>query len=111
MDFSLLLIYGKKLNVFIFLLQAYFCDVDNDCGDGSDEPENCAYSRCRNDEFECKNKRCISKYWTCNGVNDCFDESDEEPELCSEYPFITEQKKFHLSAVLRGRNLSAGRMK
>lgn len=37
---------------------------------------------CRSDEFECLNKRCISKTLVCNGVNDCGDEADEDVDMC-----------------------------
>lgn len=37
---------------------------------------------CRSDEFECLNKRCISKTLVCNNVNDCGDEADEDVDMC-----------------------------
>uniref|UniRef100_A0A0P5A089 receptor protein-tyrosine kinase n=1 Tax=Daphnia magna TaxID=35525 RepID=A0A0P5A089_9CRUS len=33
-------------------------------------------------EFQCKNKRCISRSWTCDFENDCTDGDDEDYELC-----------------------------
>ena len=33
-------------------------------------------------EFQCKNKRCIPRRWTCDFENDCADGDDEEDELC-----------------------------
>ena len=38
---------------------------------------------CAKNQFLCTNKKCISKTWTCNGVNDCGDHSDETSLLCS----------------------------
>ncbi|XP_071087813.1 uncharacterized protein [Haliotis cracherodii] len=32
---------------------------------------------CPPEKFHCKNKRCVSKYVTCNGFDDCGDGSDE----------------------------------
>ena len=33
--------------------------------------------RCGPHEFQCRNEMCISADFVCNGVNDCFDNSDE----------------------------------
>ena len=35
------------------------------------------------DEFECYNGACISGFLTCNGQDDCGDNSDEE-EICGQ---------------------------
>ena len=32
---------------------------------------------CPRDQFQCKNRKCISKYNLCNGKDDCGDNSDE----------------------------------
>jgi hypothetical protein len=49
---------------------------------GSDElPEQCP--KCHETaEFQCKNKRCIPRRWTCDFENDCADGDDEDEELC-----------------------------
>ena len=60
------------------------CDHDDDCGDGSDEPHNCTFRDCSSSQFKCDNLRCISSSGKCNGRNDCFDNSDEKPEICRE---------------------------
>lgn len=33
--------------------------------------------KCRDNEFECDNGRCIPKAWRCDGGDDCDDNSDE----------------------------------
>lgn len=49
---------------------------------GSDElAEHCP--KCHETaEFQCKNKRCIPRRWTCDFENDCADGDDESDELC-----------------------------
>ena len=32
---------------------------------------------CTGDQFQCDNKLCVSRVWTCDGDNDCGDHSDE----------------------------------
>lgn len=38
--------------------------------------------RCKNDEFQCHNQRCIRALWKCDGDDDCLDGSDEESHSC-----------------------------
>lgn len=33
-------------------------------------------------QFSCKNGKCIAKLWSCDGDNDCGDDSDEPAHLC-----------------------------
>lgn len=40
--------------------------------------------RCQENQFQCKNKLCIPVAWHCDGVKDCSDGSDEDPETCSQ---------------------------
>ena len=32
---------------------------------------------CLRDQFQCKNRKCISKFYLCNWSDDCGDNSDE----------------------------------
>lgn len=40
--------------------------------------------RCKSDEFQCHNLRCIRAAWKCDGDDDCLDGSDEESHRCCE---------------------------
>ena len=37
---------------------------------------------CDKNQFLCKNKKCVPQEWTCNGIDDCGDRSDELADLC-----------------------------
>ena len=64
----------------------------------SDEPAFCAHitygggggggggpgkhSRCPDDEFTCRNRKCVDRSRICDGRDDCDDASDEDLFLC-----------------------------
>nr|XP_022902920.1 low-density lipoprotein receptor-related protein 2 [Onthophagus taurus] len=38
---------------------------------------------CDASKFYCKNGKCISRMWACDGEDDCGDKSDEDPNYCA----------------------------
>ncbi|KAK7113108.1 hypothetical protein V1264_012457 [Littorina saxatilis] len=86
------------------LRERWVCDLDNDCGDGSDEdPNMCATHTCDPRYFHCNNGRCVPLRYRCDFDNDCRDNSDEES---CEYPtcapsHFTCQNHFCIDKALR----------
>lgn len=44
---------------------------------------------CDSNKFYCANGKCISRMWSCDGEDDCGDNSDENPKYCCKLPRIT----------------------
>ncbi|XP_017777455.1 PREDICTED: low-density lipoprotein receptor-related protein 1 [Nicrophorus vespilloides] len=70
------------------ITEVWVCDLDNDCGDNSDEPETCKNRTCSPDNFRCNSGRCIPMSWKCDGDSDCS-ENEDEPPSCKLADFHT----------------------
>ena len=48
-------------------------------------------SKCQQSEFQCANDKCIPLSLQCNGINNCFDNSDELGCSCQEFKCLNEK--------------------
>lgn len=60
------------------VLDTWRCDLQDDCGDNSDE-DSCDQSTCDElQQFRCSSGMCISKDWICDWIKDCPHGDDED---------------------------------
>ncbi|XP_058248902.1 low-density lipoprotein receptor-related protein 1B isoform X4 [Hemibagrus wyckioides] len=60
------------------------------CSDVTGDEEQ---QRCRSEQFECRNQRCVRAAWKCDGDDDCLDGSDEDEHVCANHSCTMEQFK------------------
>eukprot|EP00057_Strongylocentrotus_purpuratus_P011053 XP_011665527.1 PREDICTED: uncharacterized protein LOC105438876 [Strongylocentrotus purpuratus] len=66
-----------------FIHQGFVCDGFNDCGDFTDERQDC---ECAAHQYDCGEK-CIYKNSVCDSFVDCADGSDEKNCSCQSFQF------------------------
>lgn len=54
---------------------AFFCDLEDDCGDNSDEPDSCRYNTCPPGQIRCHSGQCLGQPQFCVGLVTCADNS------------------------------------
>ena len=47
------------------------------CGEDTSDEDGCPKRTCATDEFSCDNGYCVPRHSTCDGIDDCGDNSDE----------------------------------
>lgn len=71
----------KNLTFFWLILMIFVVCFDNfGLTNGYDHYSSA--ESCKDTEFRCKNGKCIPGHWHCDGEQDCFDGSDEDPTIC-----------------------------
>ncbi|KAK6630731.1 hypothetical protein RUM44_002900 [Polyplax serrata] len=80
------------------------CDTQEDCADGSDEPDHCPEFTCLPGQFQCNNSLCIRPSEICDGEVDCSDGSDEKD--CNQYTCMNTQIKCKGNATVQDRCIS-----
>jgi len=61
--------------------------------------ENNSTKNCSSNEFSCSSNECIPFENTCDGINHCQDQSDEDINYCGKLHFFTKYKNFMLNSI------------
>ncbi|XP_069976850.1 very low-density lipoprotein receptor isoform X18 [Penaeus vannamei] len=90
---------------------SWCCDGTVDCDDGSDEaPDICpgkgtakrkkTEKSCKQNEFQCRDGKCIPHRWQCDGDGDCDDKSDEDSQYCDDLECEADEFTCHIKGNL-----------
>ncbi|CAF0960627.1 unnamed protein product [Rotaria sordida] len=63
----------------VYYGQQSVMEIINDCEDGSDELSTCLQQQYTSTQFQCRNQNCTLISYVCDGIHDCGDNIDENP--------------------------------
>lgn len=89
-------------NIYLFLMFfcVYFCEwIDFTCPLFTTT----GHVNCRQDQFTCKSgNQCLAGYQECDGVLDCYDGSDESPDICRKFTNILHYEIYFVCTASSG---------